>query len=149
MIVQVALFGVLVVATWFYLFLGEDATEKVLCIFTFVIDLDLVDNCISFVVSCGTNDFLGTVLELIRKILSGGNVALLELTHFHTVTDHKIVWNTTLVELNIILKIFIFLLIQQILLSSLWNIVSKKRVSLMEFGLILTDSSTIRFLQRN
>ena len=148
MIIRVTLLCILVVAAWFYLVLREHAAEEVLCVFTFVVDLNLTDHCITLVECCWGNYFLCTILELIRKILSGGHVTLLKLLHFHTVSDHEIVWDSVLVELNIIFKVFVLLLVQQILLSSLRNVVGKDRVSLMELGLVLSDTSIIRFLRK-
>ena len=77
-----------------------------------MVDLHLVYLCVALDIRRWTNDFFRALSKLVRKVLSCSHVPFLKLVLLHAVPDEQVVWNTALVELNIILEIFVLLLVQ-------------------------------------
>ena len=111
MIVQVTLLRVLIIAARFDVLLWQHALEQVLGVCARVIDLNLVHFGVALAVCCWTNDFFCALSKIVGKILSSRHVPLLELVLLHTVANKQVMWNTTLIELNIILEVFVLLLV--------------------------------------
>ena len=123
MVVQVTLLGVLIIGARFDRLLWQHALEQVLGVFARVVDLHLVNLSVALDIRRWTNDFFRALSKIVRKVLSSRHVPFLKLVLLHAVSNEQVVWNTALVELNIILEVFVLLLVQQVLLSSLGNVV--------------------------
>ena len=63
-------------------------------------------------------------------------------------TNEHVMRETSLVKLYILLIVSVLLLVEDVLLSSLWDIVAHKRVTLMILGLVLSDSSSCWLLYK-
>ena len=61
--------------------------------------------------------------------------------------NQEMVRKTPLVELSVVLEIIVLLLVEQVLLSTLWNIVGQQGVTLVELSLVLTHARSVLFLQ--
>jgi len=114
-----------------------------------MIDLQSVHGRVSLSVGRWGNDFFRALSQIVRKVLGRGHVPLLELALLHAMTNQKMVWHAPLVELDVFGIVIILLLVQQVLLRPLGNIVVVERVSLVELGLVLTDSGPVSFLFKN
>ena len=94
----------------------------------------------------GDIDSFGLVTE--AHFGSGSKISLFESIKFHTVTNKHMMRETSLVEFYVCLIISILLLVKNILLSSLWDIVAHKRVTLVILGLVLSNSSSCWLLYK-
>ena len=85
--------------------------------------LYFVDCSVALNVSGWTNDFFCALSELVREVLGGSHIPLFELTLLHAVADEQIVRYSSLVELDVVFEILVFLFVEQVLLGSLWNVI--------------------------
>ena len=82
----------------------------------------------------------------VTEIFCGSQISIFECVDLLAVTYEEMMWQTSLVELNIVLEVHVLFLFEQVLLSSLWNIIGKQGVTLMKLCLILSNSSSHMFL---
>ena len=87
-------------------------------------------------------------LIIIAHFCSGPQVSFLVVLEVHTVADQKVMRKASLVEFHVLLVVGILLLVEQILLGSLWDVITQKWVTLMELGLVLRNTSSCWLLHK-
>ena len=111
-----------------------------------MVNLHFVHGCVPFDVSGRADDFLCTLSQLVREVLSGSHISLFKLVQLHAVTDKQVVGDSSLVELDVVFEVLVLFFVEQVLLGSLWDVVVEQRVAFVEFSLVLRDTSAIFFL---
>ena len=140
--VEVAFFGAVSISTWLYGLLRVGGDHEGWDRIGFLIDLDFGNISVSSHPVGLFSDIVSLGPLVVAHFSSGAQVSLLIVLEVHAVTDKEVVREASLVEFHVLLVVGILLLVEQILLGSLRNVVTQKRVTLMELGLVLRNTSS-------
>ena len=91
--------------------------------------------------------FIGSRFLLVTHNIGRSNVPFLKSFEVLSVADQQVVGQASLVELDIIQIVFLFLLHEQVLLCFLRDVVVMHRVPFVELGLVLSYARSYWFLQ--
>ena len=95
-------------------------------------------------------NYFFSVLFLTEGLIGGGSkIPLLESIKVLAMSGKKIMWQASLVEFDILLKVSVIFFFEEVLLGSFWNIIREERATFVESGLIFADSSASWFLYIN
>ena len=124
--VEVAFFGAVSISTRFYGLLGVGGDHEGWDLIGFLVDLNFGNISVSSHPVALFCNIVSLSLIIIAHFCSGPQVSFLVVLEVHTVADQKVMRKASLVEFHVLLVVGILLLVEQILLGSLWDVITQK-----------------------